>query len=388
MHRIALTALTLCLAHAGLAGTAHAQASATAADIAQEPAAGYVIQGSFASADGTREYWLTLAAGQSVEVTAMPLGGADPVLTVYDDAGQQIATNDDFGDGLAARVPLHSAAGQRVRVVVSQLGESVEGLGEAPHFTLIVTPSDYQPTEPQTVATMPYTYEGELRSTGEQAFIFTAKQGETIDIVANANGSGLDPYVRVVAVTDGQVPTTDDGTVALAEDDDSGGDLAAQLVFTVPGDGTYAAIVSAVGSAGGTYTFGAAQIEQPDPIEIGLDQPVQGFVSSIAAPPVYRLSQRAIASLVRQPGTLRIAMNKLGEGEDTLDPSLELSIDTPFGRSEIASDDDGGGDLNALLTLPVGRHDDLARWLRDLRITATTIMGLDAPGGFELTITR
>jgi len=235
---------------------------------------------------------------------------------------------------------------------------------------------------------MPYSMDGELRSSGEQAFIFTAEQGDTFDLTARAGGSGLDPYLRVLPVTDGQTPTAADGATALAEDDDSGGELDAQAVFTAPTGGTFAAIVTAVGSAAGSYTFAAERIEQPEPIEIGLDQPVRGIISSIAAPPVYRLSQRAIASLVRQPGTLRIALNALGDGEDALDPYLKLGLDTPFGQSEIATDDDGGEDLNALLTLPIGRHDDLARWLRDLRITATTIMGLDAPGGFELTVTR
>ncbi|WP_121116359.1 hypothetical protein [Croceibacterium ferulae] len=385
MHRIALTVATMCLAHAGLAATAHGQEAIT--DIAGEPSAGQVIQGAFAPEDGAREYWLTLSPGQGVEVTALPLSGADPVLTVYDDAGQEIASNDDYGNGLAARVPLHSVEGQRVRVVVSQLGDSVEELGDAPHFTLIVTPSDWQPAEPQTVTALPYEHEGELRSSGEQAYIFTAQQGDTFDITATAGDSGLDPYLRIMPVTSGQTPTTHDGET-LAEDDDSAGNLGAQLVFTAPAGGSYAAIVSAVGSAGGAYTFAADRIEQPEPIAIGLDQPVQGFITSIAAPPVYRLDERAIASLVRQPGTLRITMNALGEGEDALDPYLKLGLDSPFGQSEIMCDDDGGDDLNALLTLPVQRHDDLARWLRDLRITTTTIMGLDAPGGFELTISR
>jgi len=382
MHRTALIVAIWCLA---LAGTAHAQ---TAADITQEPSAGYVIQGSFAPTDGTRAYWLTLVPGQGVEVTAMPLAGADPVLTVYDEAGTEIASNDDYGDGLAARVPLHSATGQRVRVVVSQLGDSVDGLGDAPHFTLIVAPSDWLPMEPQSVGAMPYRLEGELRRDAKQAFIFTAAQGDTFDITAKAEGSGLDPYLRIVPVTAGQEPGAADESATLAEDDDSGGNLDAQLVFTAPGDGTYAAIASGVGSGGGTYTFGIDAVELPDPVEIGLDESVQDFVASIAAPPVYRLSERAIASLVQQPGTLRIALNALGDGDDALDPYLKLGLNTPFGQSEIATDDDGGEDLNALLTLPVSQHDDLARWLRDLRITATTVMGLDAPGGFELTITR
>lgn len=387
MYRIALTAIVLCLGQAGLVETACAQSRTIAADISQQPSAGYVIQGSFAPGDGTRTYWLTLAAGQSVEVTALPLGGTDPVLTVYDEAGAELATNDDFGDGLAARVPLFSAAGQRVRVVVSQLGESAEGLGDAPHFTLTVTPSDWQPAEPQTVGRLPYTHEGTLRANGEQAFIFTAKQGDTFEAVLGSDGSGLDPYLRIVPATPGQTPTVA-GTTALAEDDDSGGDLAAQLVFTAPVDGTYAAIASGVGSGSGTYAFGLNRIELPDPIEIGLDETVQGVVASIAAPPVYRLSQRAIAALVRQPAAVQIAMNAMGEGEDALDPYLKVGLDTPFGQSEIATDDDGGGDLNALVSLPLGRHDDLARWLRDLRITATVAGGVDAPGGFELTITR
>lgn len=387
MYRIALTAMILCLGQLALVGPAGAQSRTIAGDIAQQPSAGYVIQGGFAPADGTRAYWLTLAAGQSVEVTALPLGGTDPVLTVYDEAGAELATNDDFGDGLAARVPLFSAAGQRVRVVVSQLGESTEGLGNAPHFTLTVTPSDWQPAEPQTVSRLPFSHEGTLRANGEQAFIFTAKQGDTFEAVAGSDGSGLDPYLRIVSATPGQTPTVA-GTTALVEDDDSGGNLAAQLVFTAPGDGTYAAIASGVGSGGGTYAFGLNRIELPDPIEIGLDETVQGVIASIAAPPVYRLSQRAIATLVQQPGAVQIAMNAMGEGEDALDPYLKVGLDTRFGPSEIATDDDGGGDLNALVSLPLGRHEDLARWLRDLRITATTVTGMDAPGGFELTITR
>lgn len=385
MHRIAFTAAALCMVPAT---AAQAQDAPAITDIAQEPSAGRVIQGSFAPADGSRAYWLTLQPGQGVEVTAIPLGGADPVLTVLDEDGQELASNDDFGEGLAARVPLHSTDGQRVRVIVSQLGDNTDGLEEGPHFTLTVTPTDWQPTEPQMVSATPYSHAGDLRSGGEQRYIFTAEQGETLDLVARSDGSGLDPYLRVVPVAAAATPGAGDDSATLAEDDDSAGELGAQLVFTASGDGTYAAIVTGVGSGGGGYTFTADRVEQPDPIAIDLDQPVRGILASIAAPPVYRLSDRAIASLVRQPGTLRIALNALGDGEDALDPALEIGLDSPFGRSQIASDDDGGGDLNAALTLPVSRHDDLARWLGDLRITATTVMGLDAPGGFELTVTR
>lgn len=378
-------------------GAASGEAAA-ATDIAGAPSAGYVVQGSFAL-DGTQGYWLDLAPGKAVEVTALPMGDTDPVLTVYDEGGQQIATNDDFGEGLAARLPLHSAAGQRVRVVVSQLGAgeedaAVDSLGNPPHFTLIVAPATWTATVPQIADTLPYSHADTLAASSRQAFVFAAAAGQSFEATLRATDpeSGFDPYLSIVALEPGQSPDlltgmAEDGN-ALAEDDDSAGDLDSQLVFTAPAAGRYAAIASGLGEGGGAYAFELAAFIRPEPVAIELDRPTAGIIASRAAPPVYRLSDRAVAALSRRPGLLTITMTKVGEGEDAIDPMLEVGFDTPFGLSTIASDDDSGGDLNAQVVVPVAAGDDLARWLRALRITATVAGGVDAPGAFELTVER
>jgi peroxiredoxin len=81
------------------------------------------------------------------------------------------------------------------------------------------------------------------RNTPCKIHVVPMKKGQryTIDMV----GAGFDAYLRL----------EDSAGVQLAEDDDSGGDLNAQIVFNCPKDGDYKIYCTCVGNGAGKYTL-------------------------------------------------------------------------------------------------------------------------------------
>ena len=77
-----------------------------------------------------------------------------------------------------------------------------------------------------------------------------------------------------------------------------------------------------------------------------------------------------------------IELRHIGDGEDALDPVLELGFETPLGFSSVLNDDDGGGDTDARLVFDASTLGPV--WLDSLRIKASAFN--ETSGDYELRV--
>jgi len=390
---------------AGLIAAALPNGSALAQsrDLDAEDSVGKVVQARFGDNGTPAQFTLTLPAGESRLVQAIPMSGRDPVLTVFDAAsGKAIARDDDSGGSLAAEVLLYSAAAQPVRIEVASAGEQPSA-DAGPDFTLLLLPSDTQPNPVLDMAGPSFSHAGELMSGEEQLFRFTARPGQEWAIGLSApEGSGIDPFLEVF---EGEFAT---GEVVVS-DDDSGGGLASALLFAPNAPGTYTLRVSGLGDTAGAYALAAETLSSTSAPESERLEPGSDVVATLERPTQvrsYRLGPQALARL-RRGGSLQIDMlaadddfalggpvleqmqsdfepdvvtvpvdEVFSPGSSALDPQLALGFETPLGFAPLLTDDDGAGDLDARLLIAPGEGLQLDSALLDLlRVRASAVSG-------------
>lgn len=364
-------------AAAALIGIAQAPAGVRAQDrnLDSEISTGKVFRGEVDAGGPAARFLLGLQGGQALEVTAAPVGGSDPYLKVYDAAsGELLGENDDSGGSLAASVRVFSDTARRLRIEVSNAAGE-----DAMRFELLVRPSDYRPRPAQDI-TLGQTLSGELDSGGEQLFRFRAERGQLWEFtLAQGPGSELDPALQVFAGERG-------GGDALASDDDGGGGLNARLRFLAPASGAYVVRGYGVGSTAGTYVMSAGRAQAAAPADaraLDLGRAAAGKIDGATRERFYRLSAAARSALAASPGVLVIDLHRTGEGEEALDPVLDVGFDTPLGFASLVGDDDGGEDSDARVVLDVAELTPV--WLEALRIKASGF--LDTAGDYTLTVT-
>lgn len=350
-------------------GAAHGQDR----NLDSEVSTGRVFRGQTTTDDPAR-FVVGQDAGEALEVTAAPVDGSDPLLKVYDAAsGELLAESDDTAGSLASVVRLFSPSARRLRIEVSNAAGE-----DSIRFDLIVRPSDYRPNPLKDIA-LGQSLGGNLQAGDEQLFRFRAQRGEVWELtLAQASGSELDPMIEIYA---GERPTGE----VLATDDDSAGGLNARIRFLAPAAGTYVLRATGVSSTAGDYLLTAEQRQPPAATRtarIDLGRAATGTIDDNTRERFYRLTESALSSLAESPSTLVVGLRHVGEGEDILDPVLEVGFDTPLGFASVLQDDDGGGDSNSRIVL------DLAglapTWLEALRIKAAGFT--DTAGDYALTI--
>jgi len=339
-----------------------------------EPSAGKVVRGEIEAGGAPARFLLGLPAGQALEVTATPVGGSDPYLKIYDAAsGDLLGENDDSAGSLAANVRVFSETARRLRIEVSNAAGE-----DAMRFDLIVRPSDYRPRPAQEIA-LGQTLSGELDSGGEQLFRFRAQRGQLWEFTfAQGPGSELDPALEVFS-------GERSGGEALASDDDGGGGLNARVRFLAPASGTYVVRGYGVGSTAGAYTMSAGRAQAAAPADVralDLGRAAAGTIDGATRERFYRLSAGARSALAANPGALVIELHSTGQGEEALDPVLDVGFDTPLGFASLISDDDSGEDSDARVVLDVTELSPV--WLEALRIKASGF--LDTAGDYALTV--
>ena len=316
----------------------------------------------------------------------------DPFLTITDAAsGEVLAEDDDGGDGLNARavIPVQGSA-RRITIAVSQFTSDMiemEDTGGGT-FDLRLTSFVPQPAQPigwgQSIAgTLDVGTTREFRFTGEQGMVLEA------GLLADEE-SGFDPYLQLLGA---------DGAELLS-DDDGGEGLNARLRYLMPDAGPFTIVASGYGEGGGAFTLRMA--ERREPIAqlpqqvIGLADTATGRLglgyANGGLDPVsidYQLSDAAIAA-IRQ-GTHEVTI-RMSAAQDTdnlgggLDSYLELGFETPLGFAVVDSDDDGGGDLNAMIPVDLAGVASDEAFLRNLRIRAQAFAG--SMGDYTLVITE
>lgn len=193
-------------------------------------------------AAGRRDrYHVALQAGQSYTLTAdRTSGNLDPIVRVRSGGGQLLGEDDDGGGERNARLVFRPNAGGLYTIEVASYGSSSGG------YRLLVHPNGSVPAagNPGRPTGGPFAPQfGNLAANGVARYRVNLQAGRTYVITANHTGGTLDPMVRVRA-GNGQV---------LGQDDDSGGNRNARLVFRPAVSGAYTVEVSSYGTTSGRF---------------------------------------------------------------------------------------------------------------------------------------
>ena len=361
-----------------LAGAGALFAAAPAAALAQD-ANVRTMHGSVDSAAATFD--LAIAPGSITTIDAISTSDLDPVMTVTDAVtGEVLAQDDDGGEAVNARVRIRGGeSGRNVTVSVDGFDAAwvEEGESYGGSFDLRIATSAFVPGR-----TLAYgaREEGVIAFQEPVTYSFVGVAGETVEIalLAASEDSGLDPFLQLIG-PDGDI---------VAENDDGNG-INSYIRHTFGESGTYSIAAMGYGDSEGDFVLrvreGRQAVAAQAPLQvIGIGDTAAGELGtawdagSLLPPYIdYRFTPEAIAAIRAGEGAVTIAMNAAEAGDPdfggAIDPLVQIGLDTPLGFAVIQEDDDGGGELNALLPIDLGPLAGDAAMLDMLRIRVSPV---------------
>lgn len=281
-------------------------------------------------------YRIRLAAGESYRFTLTGAEGSeiDPVLSLYDNEGEQIGGDDDGGDGFNSYLEFTAPSDGDYYLGASAFSQEATG-----GYTLAALAGDIPPdasTDASLSADGDYR-DGVLSPAGDKDWYrIDLTEGQSLRIaVTSAEGAPnalADPYITIYGADGAQ----------LAQDDDGGDGLNSWLEFTAPSAGAYFLEVRGfVEEAGeGAYSIAitpgeiSADANSPEPLVAN----GEGRASTINAPD--DADWFAIDMVEGRPYRFNLT-------SEDFDPTLTL---LDMEGNIVASDDDGGTGANAYLT--------------------------------------
>lgn len=189
-------------------------------------------------------YYYTATAGETIVLEVLS-DQMDAYAVIQDFQGNAIASDDDGGEGVNARLEHTFTSGGVYRLVATTYAANTYG----PYTIRVSRPA---PLSAHGTIVRGQTISGVLTSSDPRlqrdavyhAYLFTARAGETITV--EVLSGQLDPYA-VIQDAQGN---------ALASDDDSGGNLQARLVYTFPSAGVYRIVATTyAANTYGPYTL-------------------------------------------------------------------------------------------------------------------------------------
>tara|TARA_A100001391_G_scaffold78331_1_gene50553 strand:- start:12377 stop:13663 length:1287 start_codon:yes stop_codon:yes gene_type:complete len=346
-------------------------------------------------------------ADDAMRIDVFSTSELDPVLRVYNaESGDLLVEDDDGGEGLNSRAVISDTVAMRLRIEVTSFAGDVAGEDAAADvveeaagtfiapgtFDLRLTTLDY---DPQDVRAVSWNSEetGQIFGGEEHLFTFPGEEGLLLEVAMVADtdiGNELDPYL---ALRDASGQT-------VAEDDDGGNDLNSLLRYVMTGDETYTIVASGLSGSVGGYTLRVGPRREPTvqaPLQVvAIGDSATGRIgagyengdldpSSI----LYQLSDSALSAIRDGGGEVTVRMIAATSDDpdfaNSLDPYLELGFDTPLGFAVVESDDDGAGDLNAMIPVDLSTIAGSEELLDSLRIKVSGLGG--SVGNYVLTVT-
>jgi hypothetical protein len=199
-------------------------------------------------ADGDADWFMIeMVEGRPYRFNLMSMdegGLADPVLTLYDANGQQVAYDDDGGTGFNAYITFMTPTGGTYFAGVSSFGDTGTG-----HYWLGVSDSDvpgHSGTDENLDSANGDGRLSRIDMNGDlDNFRVQLEAGQTYAISVSGEGDTplADPFLALLNESEERV----------ASDDDSGPGLDAQLRFTPEQSGTYLIQASGLGGSIGWY---------------------------------------------------------------------------------------------------------------------------------------
>ncbi len=273
--------------------------------------------------------------------------GLDPTLSLFDDSLRvQLASNDDWGDGLDSRVLVGLVADHRYRIIVRELtgadGSVFVSLRPAGEVVPVQSAAEQvQPIRSQ-LGSLELGRREEFSLGANETREFTVGVDATgfYQIDLQAEGESLDPIMFLDLVDDGSIARE-----SLASDDDGGGQLSSRLIQRLEGEAIYLVRAGEFLGQPGRFQLSMARADSVE-FEVGGEQ-TEDFG---------RREQRIFGLRGGEASCYRIEV-VLVEGLG--DPYVVL-LDGE--ARELAVDDDGGSALDARIRVRLDQG--VLYWLR------------------------
>lgn len=326
----------------------------------REISAGQTVEGTLASTDPRLEdgshYHLYAFQGQANEEVEINLRSEefDAYLAFGPDAGGELKVSDSDDDGagdLNARITAVLPRSGRYLIRANSLGE-----GETGAYRLELVSHGEAPEPSRTEIQLGSTRPGELSAsdgrTSKGSFfdewVFEGAQDEVIRI--DLTSDDFDSFVTLGTEEDGEFQS-------ISTDDDGGDGLNSRLYTSLPAAGRYVVRATSLGAREeGAYQIGIVSEGQAGPVTreaIALEETREGELSPADA----RLPDGSYHDVYLYSGTAGESI-QIELTSDAFDAYLQLGTEDGGNFEEIASNDDGAGDLNAKIraTLPDTRE--------------------------------
>jgi len=191
-------------------------------------------------------------ANETVTITARALeenNPVDPILTITDDGGTELATNDDHRTNRTDLAPRDSlidgftfATSGRYTIVVT----AFDGAGDVE-----VLISDSSGSSTQVAQTLEdEVIEGDVPNDSSYTHEITASAGETLTITVRATDNQLDPKVSLIDASGAVLVDNDDHTSVNPDLSPYDSEI---TDFVIPESGTYTIEIGAFAGIGGTF---------------------------------------------------------------------------------------------------------------------------------------
>lgn len=295
---------------------------------------GQSVSGAIESAGDSDWFGISLVAGRNYQFRLDGQTLADPSLVLYGANGVQLTSDDDGGAGLNAQITFTPTTSGTYFLAANAYPGTT---GSYRLSAAQVAADDYANNSSTTGRlTVGATLKGNIESDDDEDWIavtLTAGQAYrfTLNGSTQAGNTLKDPLLGVFSATG----------VLLDYDDDSGGNLDAQLDFTATASGTY--YLAVVGIDGtGTYSLGVQTMVSDDFPASSATSGKLAIGGSVSG----RLEANGDRDWIAVTLTAGQQYQFRLDGVTLADPSLSLRTSSGF---ELLSDDDSGIDLNALI---------------------------------------
>jgi hypothetical protein len=306
---------------------------------------GQSVEGSIDAAIGTVSFTFEGAAGDVVTVDLLS-PDFDAYLVLQGPDGDELAADDDSAGNLNARIDAFPLPSDGIyTLVASSYGGSAEGA-----FTLTLTSGDavvVEPTQEATVTPEPGQTDGAITgvlSNDRLSAVYTF-QGTAGDVVTfTLNSEDFDTYLEL-----------DDSTGReLISDDDSGDGFNAQIAnYTLPEDASYTLTATSnnrLGTGSFTLEFSGAALNV-EPVQVPTVEPTASATAIAAQGGDIALNQNVSGVLDAGDATNAYTFTVSDAATVTIDVASDdfdpfVALQSADG-SELASDDDSAGNLNA-----------------------------------------
>ncbi len=225
---------------------------------------GSTVTGSVEASGDADWFAVTLTAGATYTFAVSVANGSalDPLLRLYNGSGTLLASDDDSGGGVNAKLTYRATASGTYYVSAGTLNSSTGGYTVTAVQT--AAPDDYAATTATTGKLVPgISAAGFVETAGDADwFAVTLNAGATYALnLAAAEGSEIDPILRLY----------NSNGALLTSDDNSGGGLNARVTYSPVTAGTYYASASGAGNTIGGYSLSAGQLDLVAPVAVSFD---------------------------------------------------------------------------------------------------------------------